>query len=177
MSQLANVRKAAVERAARDLPPRIARSPGRSGTEPPQRAAERVFGPARVLPAPVVAHEVVEPPVVLLRVDQEAEVRRGELGSDCLRGPAARRFDRHDQRARNVVRTVAEAAVGDVVACVLKDADVVGHRDEMVEHRVAGNGHDVRQADVASGRVRAGSSEVNSLPNSPATLFQVICRP
>jgi hypothetical protein len=94
-----------------------------------------------ILPATVVAHEVVEPAVGELRVEQKREVRRDELRADLFRRAIVCRFDGDHQRPRHVVGAVAERPVRHVEARVLEHTDVVGHRDQMIEDRPACVGH------------------------------------
>jgi hypothetical protein len=104
----------------------------------------------------LVAHEVVEATVRPLRVCEEGEIDAAEPQR------LAACEVRDDERAGDVVRAIAFAAVRDVVRRVLVDADVVGQRPQMFERRMCAASRAVLRRPNERGRRARGVRQTRS---------------
>ena len=148
--ELSRVRQGTREHIARERSTALVlRERGRHAQRP-DRAADAVVRCRRGRERPVVAHEVPEATVELLRAMQVAQVRgderprrRGRLRTIGVH--------RHDQRARVVVDAIAGAPRRYAVGGVLNDAGVVGHALQMIEAQLgqsAGHRRSARRNDA-----------------------------
>src|SRR5260370_298435 len=76
--------QSAIEHRAADAAPLRGRRETHAVTERPQCATATVMRSDGIDPAAIVTHEVVEAPVVELRIVQEREVRGGEAQRSCV---------------------------------------------------------------------------------------------